>query len=81
MNGSGEFEMHIGGKMVCLGRNGVEVINDVGSGGRLKPVGGKTNVVNASVGGLPVCFGNACEGVSFTCVRKKNSRKEDVSFA
>ena len=74
--------MHVGEKMVCLGRNGVEVINDVGSGGSLEPVGGKTNVVDASVGGLPVFFNNyACEKVSFTCVRKKGSREEDVSFA
>ena len=77
----GELEVHVGGEVVCLCRSSVEVVNDGGSGGRLKPVGGKTNVVNASVGGLPVCLSNACEGVSFTCVRKKSSREEDASFA
>ena len=53
---SSELEVHVGGKVACLGRNGVEVINDVGSGGSLKPIGGKTNAVDASVGGLPVFF-------------------------
>ena len=54
--------------MVCLGRNGVEVMNDVRSGNSLEPAGGKTNVVDAPVGGLPVFFGDACESVSITCV-------------
>ena len=54
--------------MVCLGRNGVEFINNVGSGDSLEPVGGKTNVVDAPVGGLSVFLGDACESVSVTCV-------------
>ena len=57
LSSCGELEVHVGGKVVCLNRNSVEVVNDVGSGGSLEPVGRKTNVVDASVGGLPsFCF-------------------------
>ena len=31
----GELEVHVSGEVVCLCRNNVEVVNDVGSGGRL----------------------------------------------
>ena len=54
LSGSGVLEMDVGGKVVCFGSNGVEVVDDVGSGGRNLPISGKTNVVNASVCGVPI---------------------------
>ena len=68
--------------MACLGRNGVEVINDVGSGDSLEPVGEKTNVVNAPVGGLPVFLiitVKVC--LSPVCDRRVAGRKTSASLS
>ena len=55
-------------EMVCFVRGSVEVIDDFGGSGGLEPVGGKTHIVNTSLGRLPVFFNNAGKNMSFTCV-------------
>ena len=52
----GVLEVSVCWKMVCFVRDSVEVIDDFGGSGGLEPVGGKTHIVDASLGRLPVVF-------------------------
>ena len=76
----GMLEVSVCRKMVRFVRDSVEVIDDFGGSGGLEPVGGKTHIVDASLGRLPVFFNNASKSVSFACVGTEGKWEEDVGL-
>ena len=68
-------------KVICFGRNSVEVVDDFGSSIGLEPINGETNVVYTSPSRLSIFFSYACECVSFTFVGTESGWEEDVGLA
>ena len=67
--------------MVSLGCDCVKVIDDFGGGCCRQQVEMEAYVVYASFGRFAGGIGNSRKGVSFSCMRRKRGREEDVGLS